>query len=114
MTDAAPNSTQRRWISVAALVCAAGCGGAPEPDKALTTVRSWTATARLASADVHRGAISQRLASQLHDRAVEARRESATALAQADTSAQARQRAKTALDSLDVAIRALHAAGGGQ
>lgn len=114
MTDAVPNSSLRRRLVVAALACAAGCGGAPEPDKVLTTVRSWTATAQLASADVHRGAISQRLASQLHDRAVEARQESATALAQAETSAQGRQRAKAALDSLDVAIRALHAAGGGQ
>jgi hypothetical protein len=87
------------------------CGGAPEPDKVLTTVRSWTATANLAAADVRRGAISKRLASQLHDRAAEARRESATALAQ-ERSPDDRRRAGPVLDSLDVAIRMLDAAGG--
>lgn len=78
----------------------------------MTTVRSWTATTELASADVRRGAITKRLASQLHDRAVEARQESAIALAQALRSPGDLQRAKAALDSLDMAIRMLGVAGG--
>lgn len=113
MTDAVPYPT-RRWLLIGTLACAMACGGAPEPDKVLTTVRSWTATAALATADVHRGAISKRLAAQLHDRAVEARQESAPALAQAAHSPDDRQRAKAALDSLDSAIRTLGAAGGAQ
>lgn len=88
------------------------CGGAPEPDKVLATVRSWTATARLASDDVRRGAISSRLASQLHDRAADARQDAVTALAQAVRSPDDRQRARAALDSLDMAIRTLAVAGG--
>lgn len=114
MTDAVPITILRRRLIMAALSCAMACGGAPEPDKVLTTVRSWTATTQLASADVRRGAISTRLANQLHDRAVQARQESATALAQAVRSPDDRRRAKAALDSLDVAIRALGAAGSGQ
>ena len=82
MTDAVPITYLRRRLILGGLTCAMACGGAPEPDKVLRTVRSWTATANLASADVRRGAISKRLASQLHDRAAEARQESATALAQ--------------------------------
>lgn len=112
MTDAVPTTSFRRLVVLAALACAMACGGAPEPDKVLATVRSWTATAALASADVRRGAISKRLASQLHDRAVEARQESAAALAQGARSPADRQRATTAVDSLGMAIRALAAAAG--
>ena len=112
MTDAVPHPARRRLL-IGALAYAMACGGAPEPDKVLTTVRSWTATAALATANVHRGAISKRLAAQLHDRAVEARQESATALAHATGSPDDRQRARAALDSLDAAIRTLDAAGGG-
>lgn len=111
MTDAVPMTYLRRRLILGGLTCAMACSGAPQPDKVLTTVRSWTATANLASADVRRGAISKRLASQLHDRAAEARQESATALAQV-RSPDDRRRASAALDSLDVAIRTLDAAGG--
>lgn len=114
MTDALGITPLRCLLAMATLACATACGGAPEPDKVLSTVRSWTATAELASTDVHRGAISTRLAAQLHDRAVAARQESATALAQTVRSPEERQRARAALDSLDVAIRTLGAAGSGR
>ena len=111
MADAVPITHWRRRLILGGLTCAMACGGAPEPDQVLTTVRSWTATANLASADVRRGAIPKRLASQLHDRAAEARQESASSLAQV-RSPDDRRRANAALDSLDVAIRMLDAAGG--
>lgn len=111
MTESDPMADVPRLLVLAALAYAAACGGAPEPDKVLSTIRSWTATTQLASAEVRRGAVPKRLASQLHDRAIEARQESATALALTVRSPEDRQRAKAALDSLDIAIRTLGATG---
>jgi hypothetical protein len=111
MTRHHPRVTFRRAPFLVALSLATACGAAPDLDKELTTVRSWTATAELASEDARTGAISQRMASQLHDRAIEARQDAAASLADAARSADDRRRAHLALDSLDAAVRALGARG---
>ena len=92
-----------------ALAGQVACGSSPDLDQELSTVHSWTATVNLASDHERSGAISRRLASQVHDRAVEARAEEAATLADLARSGTERQRAEAALDSLDAAMRGLGA-----
>ena len=112
MTASFAHTRVPRWrlaIVPAALAGLAACGPSPDLDQQLATVHSWTATASLASDHERSGAISHRLAGEVHDRAVEARREEAITLADLARSATERQRAQAALDSLDAAVRGLDA-----
>jgi hypothetical protein len=112
MTTSFAHTRVSHWrfaIMPVALAGVVGCGSSPDLDQELSTVHSWTATARLASSDERSGAISHRLAVQVHDRATEARREAATMLADLARSATERPRAQAALDSLDAAMRGLGA-----
>ena len=114
MTKSDPIAAGLRLFALVALAGAAACGGAPEPEAVLATVRSWTTTMALASADVDRGAISTRLALQLRDRAMVARRELASALAKGVRSPGEATRGRAVLDSLDAAIGELAPATAGR
>ena len=112
MTASSAHTRVPRWrfvILPAAVVGLAGCGPSPDLDQELATVHSWTATASLASGHERSGAISHRLASQVHDRAAEARRQEAITLADLARSTSERRRAGAALDSLDAALQGLGA-----
>jgi hypothetical protein len=84
-----------------------GCGGSPDLDKELETVRAWTATAQLA-VDVRRaGATTATYTRQLRDRAAQALDEARRQIATAERTPTDRVRARPALDSLAQAVRAL-------
>jgi hypothetical protein len=91
-----------RAVLVLALVA---CGGAPELDKELDTVRSWTASVELASAELRTGAVTRRYGEQIRDRAAAALATSRTDLAVAADS----PRVRSATDSLDAALRSFGA-----
>jgi C4-dicarboxylate-specific signal transduction histidine kinase len=86
-----------------ALVLSNGCGASPDRDKTLATVRSWTATARLAADGRRAGATTAAFTSQLGERARKALEEARISLGEAGEHAQARQ----ALDSLAQMIHRL-------
>jgi hypothetical protein len=59
-------------VAVLVVVLSGAACGDPPPEKQLDTLRSWTATMRLAAGDRARGAISARYADDLRHRAAEA------------------------------------------
>jgi hypothetical protein len=87
------------------------CGGSPpELSKQLDTVRSWTATVQLASAERSAGSTNGAVTTQLHERAQQALTQARDAVTQGAHSAADRARAESTIDSLDAAIRHLDAA----
>jgi hypothetical protein len=92
-----------------ALGLATGCGSSSDPEKELETVRSWTATATLATDERRADAISKRYASGLVEAARAARTDAAQSLSASGSSASDRAKAALALDSLDQAIGRLAA-----
>lgn len=89
-------------------VLVTGCGAGSGAAKQLDTVRSWTATMQLATAEHHSGAVTTTYARQLDDAARRALADSRSQLAQ-ETAADTARRAVVVLDSLDHAIRSLEA-----
>lgn len=86
-----------------------GCAAPPGPEKERETVRSWIATATLATDERRAGAISGEYVEGLVDVARAARHDAARSLAASATSASDRARSALALDSLDRAIARLAA-----
>jgi hypothetical protein len=99
----------RGLVPALALGLTTGCGSSSGPEKELETVRSWTATAALATDERRAGAISDRYAAGLVDAARAARADAAQSLSSAGTSASNRAKTALALDSLDQAIGRLAA-----
>jgi hypothetical protein len=96
-------------LVAAALGLTSGCASPSDGQKELETVRSWTATAALATDERRVGAIPGPYAKGLVEAARAARTEAAQSLATSGTSASDRARATLALDSLDRAIGRLAA-----
>jgi hypothetical protein len=84
-----------------------GCGGAPDLEKELDTVRSWTASVQLAAEERRSRATTTVYTSLLREKAERALGDARRALAAAARSASDRARATAAGDSLAQAIRLL-------
>src|SRR5437763_10102192 len=97
-----------RVCAVAALLLTA-CSPAPDLDKQLDTVSSWTATLQLATAEHREHAISAIYVSQIEDAAREASADARRSLPEEEHDDRDRRRAGAAVDSLDRAIAVLDA-----
>jgi hypothetical protein len=97
-----------RLLSASVVLTApAACASGPDLDTELATVRSWTATARLAIAERRAGATTATYTRQLGDRAQSVLAEARRTLGPIARTAADRQHAAWALDSLARALRAL-------
>lgn len=83
----------------------AACNSAPDLDKELDTVRSWTATVRLADSERHAGATTRAFTTRLLGDAAEALGQSRKILPQATHTDAERVRANAAIDSLAAALQ---------
>jgi hypothetical protein len=86
---------------------AAGCGSPPDLEKQLDTVRSWTATMRLAADERRAHATTAAYTAQLRDRATQALATASHDIDRAARSPADRDRARTVVDSLDRAVHLL-------
>ena len=91
-------------VAFLVLVGAAACSSPPEASKQIATLRSWTATARLATREHRDGATPTKFTAQLGEEAATALGESRTALSKSPMSAAQRDSARAAIDSLSQAI----------
>jgi hypothetical protein len=89
------------------LLAAASCGSSPDLEKELDTVRSWTATVRLAADERRAHATTAAYTAQLRDRATKALEVANHGIPQAARSAPDRERARAAVDSLALAVHLL-------
>src|SRR5215216_4005373 len=107
-TTRRPRLQRHVLVTLAALaIGSVACGSSPDLERELSTVSSWTATARLAREERAGDAITEVYATQLRERAAQALREGRRTLAEAARSDADRARARAATDSLAEAIRAL-------
>jgi uncharacterized membrane-anchored protein len=88
-------------------VAAAGCGSSPDLEKELDTVRSWTATVRLASDERRTHATTAAYTAQLRDKATQALDQAKNGIPQAAHSSADRKRAHAVVDSLARAVHLL-------
>jgi hypothetical protein len=94
-----------------AVATLAACGGAPDPEKELDTLRSWTASVRLAAEQRRADAITATYAGRLSEEAARVLADERRTLAAATHSAADSEKARSAADSLGRAIRLLEEAG---
>lgn len=103
-----PDRPPRRHLAVALLIAAAGaCGGSPDLDKELDTLRSWTASVRLAAEQRRADATTATYAARLREKAARALADGRRTLATATRSPADHEKARSAADSLERAIRQL-------
>jgi hypothetical protein len=105
-TPRRPLASLRAVLTLALAVAGATGCRSHSAAKELDTLRSWTATVRLAAAERSSGAITERYASQIQARATTARQAAASSLARSAAAGDGRQ-TRAALDSLDAALRGL-------
>ena len=96
---------RQHLMFVPMLLLVSACGGPPPVDEQLDTLRSWTATATLATEERARGAINRAVVVQLHDRGQEALQQSQGQLPRDSTSAVVIDSLRHALSRLDEASR---------
>ena len=95
-------------VALCLLAGALACSSPPEASKQIATLRSWTATARLATREYRAGATPTKFTAHLGAEAASALGESRAALARNPMSNALRDSAHTAIDSLGQAIRELN------
>mgnify|MGYP001553218777 FL=1 len=95
-------------VALCLLAGALACSSPPEASKQIATLRSWTATARLATREHRAGATPTKFTAHLSEEAASALAESRAALSRSPMSNAQRDSAHTAIDSLGQAIRELN------
>jgi hypothetical protein len=90
--------------ALSCVVIGGACSSAPDFDKELATVRSWTATVDLAADERHAHATTRAYTARLFAEAADALEQSRHQLVQAAHSDDERARARASLDSLATAL----------
>lgn len=96
---------RRRTLATIMLLLVSACGGPPPVDEQLDTLRSWTATAALATEERALGAINRAVVAQLHERATKALEDTQGKLPHDSVSAVVADSLRQALVHLDMAGR---------